>query len=109
MARKQVQRALPADWDVKPTLAGSGLEALAAIRAGQGEIVFLDLTMPDMDGFEVLEKIRDERLKTVVIVISADIQPAAQARVKKLGAAAFIRKPVTSEVLAATLRQYGLY
>lgn len=109
MARKQVQRALPTDWEVELTLATNGREALQAIREGRGEIVFLDLTMPEIDGFQVLETIRAEQLKTIVIVISADIQPAAQERVQKLGATAFIRKPVESVQLATTLRQYGLY
>lgn len=109
MARKQVQRALPLDWEVEPTVVTNGRDALAAIRAGRGEILLLDLTMPEMDGFEVLEAIRAEQLKSVVIVISADVQPAAQERAKRLGATAFIRKPVAPAVLAATLRQYGLY
>ena len=108
MARKQVQRALPEGWDVEITFAGNGVEGLAAIRAGKGEIVLLDLTMPEMDGYAVLEHIRDEGLKSVVIVISADIQPLARERVLKLGALDFIRKPVDSDKLQSTLREYGL-
>lgn len=108
MARKQVQRALPGGWEVDVTTASNGNEALAAIRAGRGEIVLLDLTMPDMDGYEVLERIREEQLKSLVIVISADVQPAAQERVLKLGAMSFLSKPVDSQELAATLAHYGL-
>lgn len=108
MARKQVARALPADWDVDITYAGNGIEGLEAVRAGKGDIVFLDLTMPELDGYEVLEQVRAESLKCVVIVISADIQPAARERVLKLGALDFIRKPVDSGRLVATLKHYGL-
>ncbi|HET8709945.1 MAG TPA: response regulator [Spongiibacteraceae bacterium] len=108
MARKQVLRALPADWDVEVTFAENGAKGLDAIRAGKGEMVFLDLTMPEMDGYEVLEHIRAEGLKSVVIVISADIQPDARERALQLGALEFVRKPIDSETLQITLRNFGL-
>ena len=108
MARKQVQRSLPPDWDVSVSFATNGAEALEAIRAGQAEIMFLDLTMPVMDGYEVLQTIKSEALDCMVIVISADIQPEAQERVQKLGAMDFIRKPVNPEKLLETLQKFGL-
>ncbi len=108
MARKQVARALPPDWEVEVTFAGNGVEGLDAIRAGRGEMVFLDLTMPELDGYQVLERIRAEGLKSVVIVISADIQPTARERVMQLGALDFIRKPINGDKLSETLKRYGL-
>lgn len=108
-ARKQVQRALPAGWDVEVHFAGNGEEALAAIRAGQGEVVFLDLTMPVMDGYAVLETIKAEDLPSVVIVISGDIQPEALNRVKKMGALEFIKKPVDQARLSQVLRDFGIH
>lgn len=108
MARKQVAKALPEGWDVRISYASNGLEALAAIRQGKGEMVFLDLTMPEMDGFGVLETIRKEDLKSVVIVISGDIQPVARDRVLQLGAIDFIKKPVNQEKLLQILETYGL-
>ncbi len=109
MARKQVARSLPQGWDVSITYATTGVEALEAIRTGQGEMMFLDLTMPDMDGYQVLEAIQAEGLNVVVIVISGDIQPAARARVLQLGALDFIQKPVNPEKLSDVLRRYGLF
>ena len=108
MARKQVTRALPETWDVDITYAKNGIEGLEAIRAGKGEIVFLDLTMPDMDGYNVLESIRSEGLKAMVIVISGDIQPVARERVLQLGAVDFIKKPIDQPILLETLTAYGL-
>jgi len=70
--------------------------------------VFLDLTMPEMDGYEVLEHIKAEDLKSVVIVISADIQPDARERALKLGALDLIQKPIDSTKLQGTLRTFGL-
>lgn len=108
MARKQVLRSLPEGWDVDVTFAENGVLGLEAIRAGKGEMVFLDLTMPEMDGYGVLAVIRAEDLNAMVIVISADIQPEARERVLKLGAIDFIQKPVNTEKLTETLKRFGL-
>jgi two-component system chemotaxis response regulator CheY len=108
MARKQVARSLPNSWDVDITFAKNGLEGLDAIRAGKGEMTFLDLTMPEMDGYGVLENVFNEGLNTMIIVISGDIQPEARERVKKLGAIDFIKKPVNKEKLSELLNTYGL-
>lgn len=108
MARKQVKRSLPEGWEVEVTMASNGIEGLDAIRAGKGEMVFLDLTMPDMDGYSVLDHIRKEGHKSVVIVISADIQPEARERVMALGALDFIKKPIDGKKLQDVLKKYGL-
>ncbi len=108
-ARKQVLRALPKAWEVEVSQAGNGQEALDQILQGKGEVVFLDLTMPVMDGFGVLEAIRAQDLPAVVIVISGDIQPEAEARVMKLGAIAFIQKPLDPEELNRVLSDFGIY
>lgn len=108
MARKQVQRSLPENWNVSVTFAGGGREALEAMRAGRGEIVFLDLTMPEFDGYQVLEQVKHESLKSIIIVISGDIQPQARERVMALGALEFIRKPINREKLKDVLINYGL-
>jgi chemotaxis protein CheY-P-specific phosphatase CheC/CheY-like chemotaxis protein len=108
MARKQMARALPQDWDVDVSFAGNGVEGIAAIVAGKGEILFLDLNMPEMDGYQVLEAIRTRDLPTMVIVVSGDIQPEAYQRVMQLGALAFIKKPVSSGQIEEILNQYGI-
>lgn len=108
MARKQVAKSLPSGWDVDITFAKNGLEGVQAIREGKGEMVFLDLTMPELDGFGVLETIRAEDLNAVVIVISGDIQPQAKERVMSLGALAFIHKPINADKLSSTLEKFGL-
>ena len=108
MARKQVLRALPVDWPVSVTEAGNGREAMEAIRRGLGQVVLLDLTMPEMDGYQVLSALRAEGLKAQVIVISGDIQEEAVRRVHELGALAFLKKPFDENQLRQTLSQLGL-
>jgi chemotaxis protein CheY-P-specific phosphatase CheC len=107
-ARKQIARVLPANWDITLSFASNGREGIEAIRAGKGDVLFLDLTMPDLDGFQVLEYIRAHDLPTLPIVVSGDIQPESQQRVSALGAIAFIKKPVDDDKLASVLRQFGL-
>ncbi len=108
LARKQMARALPDDWDVSVSFATNGREGIEAIRAGKGDVLFLDLNMPEMDGYAVLEAIRREDLPTLVIVVSGDVQPEARQRVMKLGALDFIRKPVCAEEVASILDKYGI-
>lgn len=107
LARKQMASALRG-WNVEVTFAEHGLEGLEAVRAGKGDILFLDLTMPIMDGYQALERIRSDDLPTMVIVVSGDVQEEARTRVLELGALAFIRKPTSSEDIAEVLHRFGL-
>lgn len=108
MARKQLTRALPDNWDAELSYAENGEQALEQIRAGKADLLLLDLTMPVLDGFGVLQAIRNHDLPTLVIVVSGDIQPESQRKVRELGALAFLKKPVDSELLCQTLEQFGL-
>ena len=109
MARKQVARSLPDGWDVDISFATNGAEGIEAIKAGKGDVLLLDLNMPVMDGYEVLQAIVEQDLPTLVIVISGDIQPSAHKRVTGLGALDFIRKPVSKDKLTEILSAYGIY
>ncbi|HTH60613.1 MAG TPA: response regulator [Paraburkholderia sp.] len=109
LARKVLTKALPSDWDIEISYASNGNEALQLCRDDRAAILFLDLTMPGLTGFQVLEAIRGENLNAFVIVVSADVQPLAQERVRELGAIAFVPKPVSGQVLLPILKEYGLY
>ena len=107
LARKQMARALPKNWNAEVTFAFDGRNALEKLRAGAGELMFLDLNMPEMDGYQVLEAILKEDLPVLTIVVSGDIQPEARARVRKLGAIEFIKKPTDTDLVLQLLRDYG--
>jgi len=109
MARKQVARSLPDGWDTDISFASNGFEAIDAIKAGKGDVLLLDLNMPEMDGYQVLEAIMKQDLPTMVIVISGDIQPEAHQRVTSMGALDFIQKPVNKDKLTEILKSYGIY
>lgn len=106
-ARKQIMRALPDDWDFELNQASHGGEAMDLLRAGGVDAMILDLNMPVMDGYQVLQALRDEAIAVSVIVVSGDIQPEARARVAELGALEFIKKPVDDDELTRVLAGLG--
>ncbi|RRQ21787.1 response regulator [Thiohalobacter thiocyanaticus] len=107
-ARKQMARALPPGWDVEISFATNGQEALEAIAAGKGDVLFLDLNMPVLDGYETLAEIRHRDLPAMVIVVSGDVQPEARDRVLALGAMDYIRKPIDVDKVEAILNKFGI-
>ena len=108
-ARKQMARAIPDGWDVLLHFAKDGQEALEMIRAGKGDVMFLDLNMPVMDGYATMEVIRREDLPCLVITVSGDVQPEARTRMLAMGALDFIRKPIDNQKLITLLKQHGIY
>ncbi|WP_104047777.1 response regulator [Vibrio jasicida] len=105
LARKQMARSLPATLNADVTFAIHGKNALEELAQKEFKLMFLDLTMPEMDGFETLENMKGLGIQTPVVVVSGDIQPKAKERVFALGAKAFIQKPIGKDELKATLRE----
>jgi len=108
MARKQVLRSLPDTLSIDAQIAKNGEEALEILKSQDIDVLFLDLTMPVLDGVGVLQGIKDANISVTVFVISADIQPEMQNKVLDLGAKAFLRKPVQLDALNHQLQQHGL-
>ncbi|TMX31100.1 response regulator [Vibrio rotiferianus] len=105
LARKQMARSLPATLNADITFAIHGKNALEELAQKEFKLMFLDLTMPEMDGFETLEEMRRLGNTTPVVVVSGDVQPKAKERVFALGAKAFIQKPIGKDELKATLKE----
>ena len=108
-ARRQMARSLPDNWDVDISFAENGEQALTLIREGKGDVVFLDLNMPVMDGYQTMAAIRRYDLPCLVIVVSGDVQAQAREKMLALGALDFIRKPIDNEKLSHILSSYGIY
>ena len=79
--------------------AGGGNDGIKIAAEKKPELIILDLLMPGMDGFEVLEKLNSNGSTVPVIILSADIQGTTREKIKSLGAAAFIKKPPSAETL----------
>ncbi len=109
LARRQMARSLPQGWDVELSFAENGAEAIDMIHQGRADLLFLDLNMPVMNGYEVLDLIRSDDLPTMVLVVSGDIQAEARSRVMAKGALDFIQKPVSPDQIRDVLLRYGIY
>lgn len=109
IARKQLARILPTDWDVNVEYAENGQEALDLISTSTFDILFLDLNMPVKDGYKTLEELQSFSQAPAVIVVSGDVQPKAVERVKNMGAVAFHKKPALAEELRDLLISLGLF
>jgi DNA-binding NtrC family response regulator len=81
-------------WNCAIDLASSGPEALKLIFKSDYRMVFLDLRMPDMDGIEVFKRIKRDRPKTPVAILSGYLDSDAISKVQEIGFAIFIAKPV---------------
>ncbi|HEY9041712.1 MAG TPA: response regulator [Rheinheimera sp.] len=108
LARKQLARILPQEWQANLFFAGHGAEALDTLLKQRIDWLFLDLNMPVMDGYQVLQELRDRQLDLNVVVVSGDVQPEAFERVKSLGALDFIRKPVDSTKLQQLMQLHAV-
>ncbi len=73
--------------------ASSGLEALEGFVVDPPDLVLLDLTMADLGGLEVLERLREIDPEVKVIVVSADIQRSTGKMAAEAGAQLFLGKP----------------
>lgn len=80
--------------------ANEGYSALEIYTLEKPGLVMLDLTMPGINGFEVLKQIKSINPDTRVIVASADVQSLTRAQVFEVGADGFVNKPfITEEVV----------
>ena len=87
--------------------ARDGAEALSLARERMPRAAVLDVSMPELDGLEVLQRLRDEpeTRELPVILLSALAQEADVERGYRAGAARYIRKPFRPAELVAALRE----
>ena len=82
----------------------TGEEALELARHYDYDIVILDLMLPDMEGYEVVRRMRAARMETPVLILSGLSRPQARVKGLALGADDFITKPFRARALAARLQ-----
>ena len=109
VARKQVVRCLNECVSADIQQAANGADALALLRLQQFDLLCLDLTMPEVDGVQVLARIKAEKIECFVLVISADIQQQMKQKVAQLGAIDFINKPINKSALSEVLHKFGIH
>ena len=92
-------RGVLADEGLRVVEAEDGRQALEVLRREQPELVLLDIWMPEMDGIQLLERLRAEPRSPAVVMISGHGNIETAVKATKLGAFDFIEKPFSLEGL----------
>jgi twitching motility two-component system response regulator PilH len=88
-----------------------GETALEILRTNKPDLIFLDIILPKMSGFDVLRRVRRSQYvgKTPVIMMSGNDLATEQYYVRRIGANDFMKKPFSrAQVFACVERQLGL-
>jgi CheY-like chemotaxis protein len=87
-----------------------GLKALKFVEANKYDLIFSDIEMPNMNGYELLSRIRrsTNNSKTPVVMLSSLNKPDEIDKAKKLGANHYIVKPFTTEKMLQALKVAGV-
>src|SRR4051812_28178796 len=82
----------------------TGEEALELVRLYDYDVVLLDLVLPDMEGYEVVRRLRAGRVETPVMILSGLARPQAKGKGFGMGADDFITKPFDGQELVARIQ-----
>ncbi|MBU1610931.1 MAG: response regulator [Proteobacteria bacterium] len=93
---------------MKADVAFNGEDALQKIADDEPEVMVLDLKMPGMDGLEVLQRVKNAYPTTQVIILTGHGSDDSREKARKMGAYAYLEKPVEMDTLMATIgKAYG--
>jgi two-component system cell cycle response regulator CtrA len=84
--------------------ADTGEESLELARLYDYDIIILDLMLPDMEGYEVVRRLRAARIETPVLILSGLNRPQAKVRGFGMGADDYITKPFDQQELIARIQ-----
>jgi DNA-binding NarL/FixJ family response regulator len=85
--------------------ASNGIDAIELAKELQPSILFLDVRMPEMTGFQAAEVLGKELPELPVVIMSADVTVADMIRAKDSGAKDMLEKPVARDELLACIRK----
>ncbi|WP_308389019.1 response regulator [Acidithiobacillus sp. AMEEHan] len=85
--------------------AENGHIAVQAVKAHGPQIILMDLAMPEMNGWEAIERIREADQKVPIIVLSAHSLGGERERALTLGAQAYLSKPIDFEQLLESIKE----
>jgi CheY-like chemotaxis protein len=85
--------------------ARNGTEALDKLNTGNYDVVYTDIKMPGMDGLELAERVKARRSWTPVVIITGYGSEESERRAKAAGVNAFLRKPLSPEMIEASAKE----
>ena len=81
----------------KVELSDTGHKALEKFQAMDFDLVVADLRLPDIDGLEVIRRVKENRPETKIIIITGYPSVASAVQAVKMGVADYLRKPFTGD------------
>jgi DNA-binding NarL/FixJ family response regulator len=106
IVRDGLKRILAATPDLQVTgEAAGGDEALALVKANDYDVVMLDMSMPGLSGVDLIKRLKLERPKLKILVLSMHGESQYAARALKAGAVGYLNKDSASEALLGALRK----
>ena len=84
----------------------SGLECLSCVNSKKYDIIFMDIMMPNMNGVEVLKKLREEKVNVPVIALTADAIEGQEEKYISEGFDGYLSKPIDKTKLKVILNKY---
>ena len=90
--------------DMKTGVAYNGKQALSAVEEEEPDVIVLDVKMPEMDGLEVLKRIKQAYPHVEVIILTGHGSEQDEERARQLGAFDYLRKPADLEALLLRIR-----
>lgn len=91
--------------DMGSAVAYDGESALRLVKEDEPEVIILDLKMPGIDGIEVLRRVKETNTEIEVIILTGHGSEADRETCMKLGAFAYLHKPVNIDLLSETLKK----
>jgi len=88
----------------KVEVAANGTDGLQLGLTGAYDIIFLDVNLPEMNGFEVLNRLRRAKIQTPIMILTAYSQIADKVKGLSSGADDYLTKPFDSEELVARMK-----
>jgi len=106
IVRDGLKRILAATTDVQVSgEAAGGDEALALVKAQDFDVAMLDMSMPGLSGLDLIKRLRIEKPKLRILVLSMHGEHQYAARVLKAGAAGYLNKDSAAELLLSAIRK----
>jgi len=102
--RQSLKMLLKNDYEV--SLAKNAEEAFSQIKEHSPEVILLDVTLPDLDGFKVLERIKQDHPNIIVIVMTGTMMAEKMVlEAKRLRAYGYVSKPFDIDELRLMITQ----
>ena len=95
-------------WGINVDVAGDGRVAVDKFEPGRYDMIFMDLHMPSMDGFEATREIRKQDKKIPIVALTAAIKEQDKEKVLDAGMNEFVSKPFKPAELQKLIRRFAL-